>query len=493
MNCFYHILLIFTPLLIFGNAYRILFICPFNSPSHNIFLEGVSKGLAKRGHQIDAISHFKPKNPPKSYKTFIDLNGGRDTCELMGLNEMQMLIKNLSNHHSYDLIITEAFGSNCYMGLNYVFKIPIITVSTSLEYSWISPGVGNPDSTAFAPNVLMDSAEISTFWERLKNTLVTQFSRNQFYRYTYSVQTNVMRKYLSSEIPDIREIERTVALTFVNSFYTLFGIRIRTPALVDIAGVHIEENDEKLSRDLLKWMDESKDGVVYFTMGSMVLIETLPKETLLAFYASFEKLSPIRVLMKIVNPEKLPPGLPKNVLAMKWIPQIPILQHNNTKLFITHGGLLGVQEALYHGVPIIGMPIYADQFFNIRILVKKNMAVRLDYKKITSHSLNNALNLVLYNPLYRKSAKYESQLFRDRPMSAGDTVDFWVRYIIRNGENALKSPAVNLYWWQIELLDVYAFILISIIMTIYLVILIFKFIPRVLCKNSKKLTVHKKN
>ena len=72
-------------------------------------------------------------------------------------------------------------------------------------------------------------------------------------------------------------------------------------------------------------MDESKHGVIYFTLGSMVLIETLPTETLLAIYASFEKISPIRVLMKIFNKDKLPVGLPKNVLTSPWIPQIPVL------------------------------------------------------------------------------------------------------------------------------------------------------------------------
>ena len=72
-------------------------------------------------------------------------------------------------------------------------------------------------------------------------------------------------------------------------------------------------------------MDESKHGVVYFTLGSMVLIETLPKESLLAIYASFAKIAPIRVLMKIYDEGKLPQGLPKNVLTSKWIPQIPVL------------------------------------------------------------------------------------------------------------------------------------------------------------------------
>lgn len=81
-------------------------------------------------------------------------------------------------------------------------------------------------------------------------------------------------------------------------------------------------------------MDESKDGVVFFTLGSMVIIEDFPKEILQSLYAAFEKLAPIRVLMKIVNKEKLPPGLPKNVLTMKWIPQIPVLSKMKLFFFI---------------------------------------------------------------------------------------------------------------------------------------------------------------
>lgn len=72
-------------------------------------------------------------------------------------------------------------------------------------------------------------------------------------------------------------------------------------------------------------MGESTDGVVYFNLGSMVLIETLPMEIIAAIYASFAKIKPVRVLMKIADTEKLPPGLPDNVLTLPWIPQIPIL------------------------------------------------------------------------------------------------------------------------------------------------------------------------
>lgn len=78
-------------------------------------------------------------------------------------------------------------------------------------------------------------------------------------------------------------------------------------------------------KELKQWMDESSHGVVYFTLGSMILIESLPKEQLLGIYAAFKKISPVRVLMKIPNSSKLPPGLPKNVKTMSWIPQQPVL------------------------------------------------------------------------------------------------------------------------------------------------------------------------
>lgn len=68
----------------------------------------------------------------------------------------------------------------------------------------------------------------------------------KFYRLTEQSQTDSMRKYLSPDIPNIREVEKNVALTLVNSHPILFGVKPITPALVQIAGLHIEANEEKL-------------------------------------------------------------------------------------------------------------------------------------------------------------------------------------------------------------------------------------------------------
>ena len=40
--------------------------------------------------------------------------------------------------------------------------------------------------------------------------------------------------------------------------------------------------------------------------------------------------------------------LPKNVLTSSWVPQQDVLGHPNLKVFVTHGGLGSVMEAIHH-------------------------------------------------------------------------------------------------------------------------------------------------
>ena len=86
----------------------------------------------------------------------------------------------------------------------------------------------------------------------------------------------------------------------------------------------------------------------------------------------------------------------------------------------------------------------------------------------------------------RESAKRESRLFCDRPMIATDTMNFWVGYIIRNGARALRSPAVDLYWWQVELLDVYGFLLLCFIAICLLIVLCVRYVVRALWKTFRR-------
>jgi Glycosyl transferases, related to UDP-glucuronosyltransferase len=74
--------------------------------------------------------------------------------------------------------------------------------------------------------------------------------------------------------------------------------------------------------------------------------------------------------------------------------------HPNVRLFVTHGGLLSTQETIYWGVPVVGIPLVADQKLNMARAVSAGYAVLLDYDNVTAESLNWALREVLENPRY---------------------------------------------------------------------------------------------
>lgn len=69
-------------------------------------------------------------------------------------------------------------------------------------------------------------------------------------------------------------------------------------------------------------MDESKDGVILFSMGSNLKSSDLPESRLVEILTAFSKLKQ-RVIWKFEKEDL--PNIPENVLISKWLPQSDIL------------------------------------------------------------------------------------------------------------------------------------------------------------------------
>ena len=62
---------------------------------------------------------------------------------------------------------------------------------------------------------------------------------------------------------------------------------------------------------------------------------------------------------------------------------------------------MGTQESIAYGVPMVGIPLFADQFRNVKSYVRKNLAVMLPLGQITENSLTEAIKTIFNNPIYK--------------------------------------------------------------------------------------------
>lgn len=133
------------------------------------------------------------------------------------------------------------------MGFGHLLKVPVVAAA-SIEISWINEYNGNSDNLAFVPDVLLTSRtyDRTSFWDRLNNFMSYHSNKRVFYSITGETQTDQMRKYMSPDMPDVREIERSVAVTLVNRHPLLNDAKPVTSSLVEVSGVHVDAVPAKL-------------------------------------------------------------------------------------------------------------------------------------------------------------------------------------------------------------------------------------------------------
>lgn len=199
------------------------------------------------------------------------------------------------------------------------------------------------------------------------------------------------------------------------------------------------------------------------SLGSNVRSADLSSEKLSIFLNKFRSIKQ-KIVWKF---ETDLPNKPDNVIVGKWLPQNDILAHPNVKVFISHCGKGGVTEAKYHGVPVLGIPLFAEQSGNIDVLVAEGWALKIPFGNLNQTIFSESLDEILVNPKYKQRAQKLSDLYRDRPEHPLDKAAFWIEYVIRhNGAKHMQSSAVHLNIIQYYMVDVVAFIIVVLVVAV---------------------------
>nr|WP_037900910.1 glycosyltransferase [Streptomyces sp. NRRL S-350] len=88
--------------------------------------------------------------------------------------------------------------------------------------------------------------------------------------------------------------------------------------------------------------------------------------------------------------------VPDTVEVHRWVPQLSVLAQADA--FVTHAGMGGSSEGLFHAVPMIAVPQAVDQFANADALVGLGVARRLDTDGATPEELRSVLLELVGDP-----------------------------------------------------------------------------------------------
>lgn len=211
------------------------------------------------------------------------------------------------------------------------------------------------------------------------------------------------------------------------------------------------------------------------SLGSNVRSSDLSEEKLSIFLNKFKSIKQ-KIVWKF---ETDLPNKPDNVIVGKWLPQNDILAHPNVKVFISHCGKGGVTEAKYHGVPVLGIPLFAEQAGNVGILVSEGWAIKIPFGDLNETIFSESLDEIVGNPKYSQKAHQLSGLYRDRPEHPLDKAAFWIEYVIRhNGARHMQSAAVHLNLLQYYMVDVLSFIFVTLFVVVKVLAVICRLMKR---------------
>lgn len=452
---------------------KILFI-PSLEYSHCNYMRGLAEELVRRGHSvtmylckemdyrdcpgpnIDVITYkwteYKTNMPFKKQMNKDIFEGQWKRlfdhmeiikhffCQMME-NDMES-IENLRRRRFDFAVIDGLFFSRCFYLVPYNLTIPYLSMASVIEEldsgQLIAPGL--------FPSKYSDYTNDMTFVQRVLNTLyfivphIAKFSK-------VPTDTFKLAPGLTSE--DLEELYRKSELFLENGDVLMNYPKPVLPNYIQVGGLTTRPA-KPLPPDLRTFFDGAKNGAIIVSFGSVFEDDS---NVLTPILLSALSRLPQRVLLKASEDKDL-----GNIKTVTWLPLNDALAHPNTRLVVYHCGNNGHFESIYHGIPLVCLPIIADQFQIAKRVEHFKMGVKIDIRKLTAQILVDAIKKVLDDPAYTQRAKNFSRIFHSRRKTPAERAADAVEDVIQFGGQHLRSQHAPKNWFLLLHLDVWVFI-----------------------------------
>ncbi|XP_063044180.1 UDP-glucuronosyltransferase 2C1-like [Engraulis encrasicolus] len=404
----------------------------------------------------------------------------RKVCEMVVhiLDDPELMLK--LREADFDVVLTDPASGGGVVLAHYL-KLPLV-----FNVRWTVHGEGHfaiaPSPLSYVPMPTGKLTDRMTFLERVRNVLTYGFRMFLYRRTVGPSYSALVSKYFGPGI-DYFELFQAADIWLMRVDFVFEFPRPTMPNVVYMGGFQCKPA-KPLPQDLEDFVQSSgQHGVIIMSLGT--LVSQLPSDIANDVAAAFAEL-PQKVIWRYTGDR--PSALGNNTLLVDWMPQNDLLGHPKVKVFVSHGGTNGIMEAIYHDVPMVGIPLVFDQPDNLNRMKAKGVAAVVDIASLNKDSFLQALQEVLHVPSYRENMQRLSRLHRDQPMEPLDRALFWIEFVMRHkGAAHLRTESYKMPWYSYHSLDVMMFLLVcTVIFVGFFVLAVKVFCTRICCKQKSK-------
>ncbi|KAM3921999.1 UDP-glucuronosyltransferase 2A2-like [Leptodactylus fuscus] len=406
------------------------------------------------------------------------------TCTQMGTAATEALLENQEimeglKHGSFEAVLADPYNVAGVILAHYL-KLPVILFGRWMPTEDIHFAIA-PSPLSYVPVLNSKLTNRMVFSERVNNVVLYCVCQVISHIMVFSVYDKLVQQYLHMDV-SVYDMYKKADIYLMKVDFVFEFPRPTMPNTVYIGGFQCKA-PKPLTQDIQDFVDNSEHGIVVFSLGT--LVRTLPHNIAREIAAGLAQLKE-QVIWRYTG-EPLD-TLGNNTKTVDWLPQNDLLSHPKTKVFLAHGGENGVYEAICHGVPIVGFPLFSDQYENILRLKTRGAAVLLENTQdITAQDIVSAIRLVIDDPSYSQAMKHLSELHHDVPVPPRDLAVFWTEFVIRHGgAGHLRAAGHDLTWYQYYLLDVLAVLLIALLLCSCLIYKFLRFLLRTCCGGKQR-------
>ncbi|KAH8403077.1 hypothetical protein KR222_004164, partial [Zaprionus bogoriensis] len=349
----------------------------------------------------------------------------------------------------YDLMLLGYHFNDHLLGVAAHFQCPVAIITTQQPIGFVHSLLGNPEERWYVPQP----------YDSRQRTGLAGVVFGLLEKCSELLARQVMQRIYSTHFPTPRypsfeAMRRRVVLALNNHHMISEGpIGALLPSMLDIGGIVLEQSMPVGNLSDLEL--SAKRPVILFSLGTRFSWRKAPAQLELSFVQAFAQLTDYDIYWTYDGDNASAISLSyTNIRLAKWWPQPQLLAQPQVRLFISHGGKGSLSEALYHGVPMLGLPLVGDQRVNLRKMQQKGWGLTLHMQNISQEAILCAIRNILNDDLYGNNIRRDSLLYRDRPLNASELTAYWLEYVIRHkGAKHLYSPARELSFWQQYLLD----------------------------------------